>query len=75
MGTVLLTVQEVAALLHTNKTYVYSLIKKGFLPALQMGRYKVRPADLEAFIDKHMGKNITDLDNIKHIELEESRVM
>lgn len=75
MGTVLLTVKEVAALLHTNKTYVYSLIKKGFLPALQMGMYKIRPSDLENFIDSYMGKNITDLNNIRDIELDERKVV
>lgn len=75
MPTVLLTVQEVASLLHTNKTYVYGLIKKGFLPALQMGRYKVRPSDLESFIDKYMGKNITKLDNVRDMEVEEAKVV
>ena len=31
------TVQEVASLLHSSPNYIYTLIEKGYLPALKLG--------------------------------------
>lgn len=50
----LLEVAHVAHRLSASQEYVRELIRKGRLPAIQIGRrYRVDPADLKAFIDKH----------------------
>jgi len=64
MEEILYTVAEVAKLIKTNTNYVYELIKKGFLPALKLGSYKVRRAALLEFLEKYEGKDLTDLNNI-----------
>lgn len=69
MQDVLYTVNEVSKLIKTNPAYVYDLIKKGLLPALKLGSYKVRKAALLDFLEKYEGKDLTDLNNI--IELDE----
>lgn len=62
---VLYTVKEVSAILHTNTTYVYELIKVGLLPALKLGSLKIRHQTLMDFIDNSEGKDLTDPYNIK----------
>lgn len=69
MQDVLYTVNEVSKLIKTNPAYVYDLIRKGLLPALKLGSYKVRKAALLDFLEKYEGKDLTDLNNI--IELDE----
>ena len=64
MEYVLYTVAETAKLLKTNSNYVYELIKRGLLPALKLGSYKVRKTALTNFLEKNEGKDLTDLDNI-----------
>ena len=64
MEHVLYTVAETAKLLKTNSNYVYELIKRGLLPALKLGSYKVRKTALTNFLEKNEGKDLTDLDNI-----------
>ena len=49
MEDVLYTVAETAKLLKTNSNYVYELIKRGLLPALKLGSYKVRKTALTNF--------------------------
>ena len=71
METVLYTVSEVSKLLKTNANYVYELIKKGYLPALKLGCYKVRKVSIDDFLQKYEGKDLTNLDFIKNLELEE----
>lgn len=65
MEDVLYTVKEVSQLIKTNVGYVYNLIKKGYLPALNLGSLKVRRASLLEFLEKYDGKDLSDLDNIK----------
>ena len=69
MEDVLYTVAETAKLLKTNPNYVYKLIKKGLLPALNVGSLKVRRIALLEFLEKYEGKDLTDLDNIKDLEV------
>lgn len=68
MDGILLTVKEVSQLLHTNTTYVYELIKKGFLPALKLGQMKVRKESLLRFLEEYEGKDLTNLDDVKDME-------
>ena len=59
------TVKEVSEIIHTNPTYVYSLINSGVLPALKLGSYKVRKTALMNFLEENEGKDISDPFNIK----------
>ncbi len=56
---IILTVKEVSEILHTNKGYVYLLIKKGLLPALKLGSYKVRKEALLQFLKDNEGKDLS----------------
>lgn len=71
MDDTLYTVKEVAKVLKTNVNYVYSLIKKGYLPALKLGSLKVRKVSVNEFLQRYEGKDLTNLDFIKNLELEE----
>ena len=63
----LFTVSEVSKLLKVNNTYVYKLIKTGYLKALKLGPLKVPDSELKRFIDFSIGKDFSDLDNIKDL--------
>lgn len=60
MEQLVFTVKEVSEIIHTNQTYVYSLIKTGLLPALKLGSYKIRKETLLDFLEKYEGENLTD---------------
>lgn len=62
---ILYTVSEVAKLLHTNKSYVYELINANKLPALKLGRKKVRAEALEAFLKEYEGMDLTNPYDVK----------
>jgi len=47
----LYTVLEVADILLSNTDVVYSEIRAGQLPALKLGRMKIRGSDLEQYIE------------------------
>lgn len=68
MEDVLFTVAEVSKLLKTNTNYVYELIRKGFLPALKLGSFKIRKSALLEFLEKYEGQDLTDLSNIKALQ-------
>lgn len=59
MNDIILTVAEVAEILHTNREYVYDLIKQGFLPALKLGYLKVRKEALLKFLEENEGKDLS----------------
>ncbi len=69
MEDVLYTVKEVSLLIKTNVGYVYNLIRKGYLPALNLGSLKVRRTSLLNFLEKYDGKDLSDLNNIKDLEI------
>lgn len=69
MEDMLYTVKETAEILKTNTNYVYDLIKKGLLPALKLGSLKIRKTSLLNFLEKYDGKDLTDLNNIKDLEV------
>lgn len=69
MEDILYTVSETAKLLKTNQNYVYELIKQGFLPALKLGSFKIRKTTLNSFLKKYEGQDLTDLKNIKELEV------
>lgn len=63
------TVKEVSEIIHTNPSYVYSLIKSGLLPALKLGSYKIRKSALLNFLENNEGKDLTNPFNIKPISI------
>ena len=67
MEDVLYTVKEVSQLIKTNVGYVYNLIRKGYLPALNLGSLKVRRTSLLNFLEKYDGKDLSELNNIKDL--------
>ena len=69
MEDVLYTVKEVSLLIKTNVGYVYNLIRKGYLPALNLGSLKVRRTSLLNFLEKYDVKDLSDLNNIKDLEI------
>ncbi len=67
MDKMLYTVKEVAEIIHSNTNYVYELIRRGFLPAMKLGCYKVRAEALKKFLVESEGKDLTDLAAIKEL--------
>ena len=63
------TIKEVSEIIHTNPSYVYSLIKSGLLPALKLGSYKIRKSALLNFLENNEGKDLTNPFNIKPISI------
>ena len=68
MEDVLYTVKETSKLLKTNQNYIYELIKKGFLPALILGSYKIRRTAILEFLEKYEGQDLTNLNNITNLK-------
>ena len=66
---ILYTVKEVSGVLGINVHLVYELIKKGLLPALKLGSLKIRKSSLEDFVAKYEGMDLSDLDNIKELNI------
>lgn len=69
MEDILYTVKETSKILKTNTDYVYSLIKKGYLRCLKLGSYKIRKTTIDEFLAKYEGFDLSDLDNVKELEL------
>lgn len=65
----LYSVMEVSKILKINQNFVYKLIACGLLPALKLGRYKVRSSSLQSFMAEYEGKDLTDLSNIKELNI------
>lgn len=64
----LYTIEEVSLILKTNKDYVYDLIKARVLPAIKLGRIKVRKEALEKFLKDFEGKDLTDPYKVEDIK-------
>jgi len=67
VSSMLYTVKEVAQYIHTNPSYVYELIKKGYLPAMKLGSYKIRAEALSTFLEQCEGKDMTNLNDIREL--------
>ena len=55
------TVQEVAKMLHSSPNYIYSLIDKGYLPALKLGSIKILRSTLEKFLLENEGRDLSNI--------------
>ncbi|MBR6106538.1 MAG: helix-turn-helix domain-containing protein [Oscillospiraceae bacterium] len=69
MEKILYTVKEVAQIMHTNPSYVYSLINAGLLPVLKLGSYKVRHEALMKFLTEYEGYDLSDPSNIEKMAI------
>lgn len=65
------TVKEVATILHTSPNYIYSLIEKGYLPAVKLGSVKILKSSLENFLIVNEGNDLSNLDNVKKLSMKE----
>lgn len=65
----LLEVAEVAKRLKCNKNTVYDLIKSGQLVGLKLGRMKVSSMELDDFLRRNAGNDLTDPLNVKKLEM------
>lgn len=60
----LLEVTDVAKLLKCNKNKVYDLIKSGALQGLKLGRMKVSTIEINSFLERNAGRDLSDPFNI-----------
>jgi len=65
----LYTVKEVSRILKVNVHKVYDLVRAGLLPALKLGSIKIRKESLAEFLKKYDGMDLTDLNNVCHIKI------
>lgn len=61
-------VAEVAKILKCNRNTVYALIKSGQLQGLKLGRMKVSTFEIDSFLKRNAGKDLTDPYNVKDLE-------
>ena len=71
----LLSVSEAAKLLKCNRNKVYELINSGLLQGLKLGSMKVSNVELEAFIIRNTGMDLSDLQNVKPLRVGEENEM
>lgn len=64
----LLEVSEVSKLLKCNRNKVYELIKSGQLQGLKLGRIKVSTIELDNFLMRNTGKDLTDPFNVRDLQ-------
>lgn len=67
--TLIYTVQEVAKILHSSPNYIYSLIDKGYLPAIKLGSIKILKTTLEKFLIENEGNDLSDINNITKLNI------
>ena len=71
----LLEVADVAKLLKCNKNKVYELIKSGALQGLKLGRMKVSTIEINNFLERNVGRDLSDPFNIKPLYCEEGATL
>ncbi len=64
----LLDVAEVAKRLKCNRNTVYELIRSGQLLGLKLGRLKVSTMELDDFLNRNAGMDLTDPFNVKSLK-------
>ena len=61
------TVKETAEILRCNVNRVYELIEAGLLPAVKIGRLKIREEAITELLENYEGKDISDPDDVRQI--------
>lgn len=69
--TMIYTVQEVAKMLHCSPNYIYKLIEYGYLPAIKLGSVKILKKSLDNFLVENEGNDLSDIENIKKLNVVE----
>lgn len=69
MGKMMFTVPEAASLLGVSKDIAYELIKAGLLVPLKFKSYRIAAAELDRFIKKWNGWDLSDPYNPVQLEL------
>ncbi|UZQ51623.1 helix-turn-helix domain-containing protein [Clostridium kluyveri] len=68
----LMSVSDAVKRLKTDKATVYELIKRGLLKALKIRSLKISNSEINRFLTVYQGMDLSDLDNIKEIDLKEA---
>lgn len=61
------TVKETAEILRCNVNRIYELIEAGLLPAVKIGRLKIREEAIAEFLKNYEGKDISNPDDVRQI--------
>ena len=69
----LITVPEFAKVIGSNPNKAYDIVKAKLIPVLILGKVKIRQKAVEEFLIKYEGYDLTDLSNIKPIDLTKLR--
>ena len=67
--TMVYTVKEVAEMLHTSPNYIYKLMEYGYLPAIKLGSVKILKKSLDNFLIENEGNDLSDIENIKKLNV------
>ncbi|NKQ20524.1 helix-turn-helix domain-containing protein [Brevibacillus laterosporus] len=67
-------IAEVADVLGINKNAVYELIKHGHLKALKLGRLKVSTFELNDFMKRNVGMDLSNLQSVKELSIAHKEV-
>ena len=67
--TMIFSVHEVAKMLHSSPNYVYKLKNNGYLPAIKLGSVKVLKSTLLKFLIENEGKDLSDINCIKKLDV------
>lgn len=62
-----LSVHQTARVLHTSEARVRDLIRSGILKGFKLGEMKVARTEIERFLIFSVGKDFTDLQNIRNL--------
>ena len=65
----LLTVTEVSKILKINWNKVYELIRLGRIQALSLGSLKIPMFEVEDFIRRNVGKDLSDMKNVRELQV------
>ena len=68
------TISEASKILKTNKNCIYDLVRHGHLKVIKYGSLKVPAKEIERFIEKYIGYDLSNPSNPKKIEQEVSDV-
>jgi hypothetical protein len=63
----LYTVTETAQILKVNRNAVYELVRSEYLKTIKYGAIKIPSTEIEGFISKWAGYDLSDLKNPKQI--------
>lgn len=75
MNEYLYTVDEISKILKINRNSAYDLISMGVLRAMKLGRLKVTRTSLLTFLKEYNGKDLSDLDDIKELDVKSNAVL